>query len=229
MKRILIPILALISSAAGAKLEWVTTVREFEVSVGDKKVVAEYPFTNSGPETVKIESVKTSCGCTTTKLGKDVYEPGEGGSITATFNIGQRVGKQSKHITVRTDDPVQPITQLKIVADIEQVVKILPRMVYWTVGTEPEPRKVELVALKEHKLDVTKIDWTRKSAFTATLTAVEPHKKYEIEVVPLTTSNRSYSTVYVHTTINSNLTRRFDIYARVVPERKKKEKPPAKP
>ena len=51
---------------------------------------------NEGQTAVTNESLKPSCGCTTAELEKKTYAPGEKGEVRARFDIGQRVGVQSK-------------------------------------------------------------------------------------------------------------------------------------
>ncbi len=64
-----------------------------------------YTFKNEGKRPLDILKVKTSCGCTTTKLPQKTYKKGKSGSIEVSFNTSGRRGKQHKTITVITNDP----------------------------------------------------------------------------------------------------------------------------
>ena len=68
--------------------------------------------------------------------------PGEKGEITATFNIGDRVGQQIKTVSVETDDPAHPLTTLTLKTNITQVLELTPNFVFWQTGEEPTPKTV---------------------------------------------------------------------------------------
>ncbi len=59
-------------------------------------------------------------------MKKNDVAPGEKGEVTATFKIGGRTGVQQKTVTVETDDPAEPTTNLLLKAVIEQAVEIQP-------------------------------------------------------------------------------------------------------
>src|SRR5271165_1067269 len=118
--------LFLFAGSAFAQLSWETTEQTFNSKPQDKEVVAKYKFTNSGPTPIKIQNVRTSCGCTTAGLKKSVYAPGESGEIEAKFTFSGRTGRQEKAIMVDTTaNPTQP-TILKLHVYIEEIVKIEP-------------------------------------------------------------------------------------------------------
>ncbi|MEO0896673.1 MAG: DUF1573 domain-containing protein [Bacteroidota bacterium] len=85
-----------------------------------EKVEVAYAFTNTGKEDLIIESVKASCGCTATAPKDKIVKAGETSEILATFNSRGRKGKQSKSITVRTNDPDNPTVVLRLSVEVEQ-------------------------------------------------------------------------------------------------------------
>src|SRR5215469_156144 len=99
---------------AFAQLKWDTLEQTIKAKPGDKEIVATYRFTNSGSTPITIDTVKTSCGCTTAALAKNNYSPGESGEIVARMDIASRTGHQEKSIVVTTkEDPKTP-TVLKL-------------------------------------------------------------------------------------------------------------------
>ncbi len=68
-------------------------------------VTYRFEFVNEGKSTLDIMKVKTSCGCTTTKLDQKSYKKGKSGYIEAVFNTSGRKGRQHKTITIITNDP----------------------------------------------------------------------------------------------------------------------------
>ncbi len=91
-----------VSSFANASLMWDPTHRTIEAAADQDEAVASFGFVNAGRTAATIESVTTSCGCTTADLGRTVYEPGERGVIRAAFRFGDRVGLHTKKVIVRT-------------------------------------------------------------------------------------------------------------------------------
>ncbi len=87
-----------------AGLSWEKKVVALDAKPGEKVITIHYPFENKGSAPVTIEKVKPSCGCTTIKLDKTVYQPGEKGEVVAFFDVGKRKGTQNKKITVTTGD-----------------------------------------------------------------------------------------------------------------------------
>ena len=83
-----------------------------------EQVEYKYVFTNTGKQDLVIESVKASCGCTATAPKDDVIKPGQSSEIVATFDSRGRVGKQSKSVTVMTNDPDQSATVLRFELEV---------------------------------------------------------------------------------------------------------------
>src|SRR5205085_10449638 len=140
----------LLCVGARAELKWEQTTLDLHPAVGDKTAVAHFKYQNTGTTPVHFKSVKASCGCTATQTQKEVVNPGEKGEITATFNIGDRVGQQVKQVTVQTDEPppAQSTTVLTFRANIPQALEIKPAFVFWTTGEQPKPKKVSVKASK---------------------------------------------------------------------------------
>lgn len=60
---------------------------------------------NAGNQPLEIKSVKPSCGCTATKLDKNVLDPGEVASVDVSLSIGAATGPVTKTITITSNDP----------------------------------------------------------------------------------------------------------------------------
>src|SRR5215471_10076974 len=113
---ILIP--SVFAVSAQGQLVFDQPEQSFKVKPEQESIVAKYRFTNSGKDSMKIENVQTSCGCTTAALKKTDYAPGESGEIEAKFTFGGRVGKQEKAIAVTTSQAKENPIILRLVVDI---------------------------------------------------------------------------------------------------------------
>jgi uncharacterized cupredoxin-like copper-binding protein len=84
-----------------------------EVPRGDH-VKYDFIVSNVGGDLLKINDVRASCGCTAAKPEKDELAPGESTKIKVDFNSTGRSGRQTKIITVKTNDPADPELRFKL-------------------------------------------------------------------------------------------------------------------
>jgi hypothetical protein len=94
------------------------TTHDFgEMSQGDKK---EHTFmlANDGKSELIIRNIRSSCGCTAVAPSTKVIAPGESAPIKVTFDSRGKRGRQSKSITVITNDPKNPTSRLRISSNI---------------------------------------------------------------------------------------------------------------
>ncbi len=72
---------------------------------------------NDGNDTLRIFSVKPSCGCTTAPLDREKIEPGGFAVLDVTFNLNNK-GKVSKTIRISTNDPDNRLTTIVLKANV---------------------------------------------------------------------------------------------------------------
>ena len=185
MKRILCCGIVLLSAlvTSRAQLAFEKTEADLKASLADKEVVARFPFQNAGNYTVRIRDIATSCGCTTAVLQKRIYAPNEKGEITATFEIGDRMGLQDKTILIETDDPKMPTFALDMRIAIPDLLEVRPALLYWRHGEAPAQKTVNVKVL--NNLPVKAV--TAGSSDPRVKTEVEtvtPGKEYTVAVTP---------------------------------------------
>lgn len=83
-----------------SKYKFNETTHDFGKVNQNNPVTCVFEFTNSGTETISLESVQASCGCTTPDWTKDLVEVGKTGKISATYNSANP-GSFTKTITVK--------------------------------------------------------------------------------------------------------------------------------
>jgi len=87
------------------------------ITEGDVKEYS-FQFKNTGNVPLHIEHAKGSCGCTVPQWPKDPIAPGGTGQIVVKFNSANKVGKNSKKVTiVANTEPIS--TVLTITADVK--------------------------------------------------------------------------------------------------------------
>lgn len=88
-----------------------------EMKQGNKK---EHTFmlSNDGKSELVIRNIRSSCGCTAVAPSTKVIAPGESAPIKVTFDSRGKRGRQSKSITVITNDPKTPTTRLRVSSNV---------------------------------------------------------------------------------------------------------------
>lgn len=82
------------------------------------KVEHTFSLKNTGKKDLIIRDVKSSCGCTAVSPSKNVVAAGESVPLKVAFDSTGKSGRQSKTITVITNDPKNPTTVLRIASNI---------------------------------------------------------------------------------------------------------------
>ncbi|MEO8354070.1 MAG: DUF1573 domain-containing protein, partial [Chthoniobacteraceae bacterium] len=179
--------LLLPAGLAHAGLTFQDPVQSFHRVPEDKSVEAKFSFTNTGSESVEIRRVKTSCGCTTAKLDRKVYAPGESGEITATFTFRGRRGPQRKIIWVTTADKAETVLDMRVW--IHEPLTIRPALVYWRVGDKPSTKHVTLSAAEHQPTGIQSVK-SSDPTITAELKTGKPGEEYVIDVTAADTTEK---------------------------------------
>jgi len=93
-----------VTALTAKALTWEKAALDVFVEAGSGDLVVEFPFTNEKKEAVTIRELKASCGCTEQTVDSRVVAGGGKGSVKLTYAAGDRVGPQSVHVTVTTDE-----------------------------------------------------------------------------------------------------------------------------
>jgi hypothetical protein len=173
--------------SGSAALKFDQTVIEDVVSPDAKRYPFEFAFENVGDEIVEISEIKTTCGCTTAKLEKMVYQPGEKGVVTGTFSVGSRQGLQEKKIRVMTKDLVQPEVQLALKLEIPQLVTMKPGLLLWRVNSEPEAKTLTIHPNDTLGAQVVSVECESTDFAVEALPQSEGSNDLNVVVAPLST------------------------------------------
>ena len=91
-----------------------------------EKATHIFSFTNTGEADLVIDKVNSSCGCTAALVSEKIIAPGAKGEIKATFDSTRRPGKQTKTITVQSNDPNESSVRLTITGIVENYIEVKP-------------------------------------------------------------------------------------------------------
>ena len=114
------------ASGPQPKLELGITEHDFGKLHSREPVTVMVPFRNVGTRTLHLNRISTSCGCTTAKLEKMQFEPGEGDEIEVTYTPKATGKRSSKLVTVSSNDPENAIQRIKITAWLIEPARLEP-------------------------------------------------------------------------------------------------------
>jgi hypothetical protein len=82
----------------------------------------EVPLVNQGEGDLVIESVSTSCGCTSAQVIPTTLEAGGSGVLQITFDSGahgpEELGPVMRQVFIASNDPDQPEVDFRFTAEI---------------------------------------------------------------------------------------------------------------
>lgn len=78
----------------------------------------KFTFKNEGQTDLIIRKIKANCGCTTAKASSTLIKAGQSGVIDVTFDSKGQSGKQSKTISVITNDPRNSKVTLRVIGNV---------------------------------------------------------------------------------------------------------------
>jgi len=109
-----------------------------EVFQGDK-VLHTFEFVNGGDETLTIDRVRSSCGCTAVLVSEKSISPGGKGELRANFDSTRFRDAVSKTISLYSNDPVRPVMQFQIKGKVIETVAVVPAQINFGKVTAEEP------------------------------------------------------------------------------------------
>lgn len=182
-------------------LVWETKRSEQTAVVGQARAEVIFPFRNSGSKPATITAIESSCGCTSARLTKNTYAPGETGEIRALFEFEDRVGPQQKVLTVHTDDsPVA--THLVLRVDIPETLVVEPRVLQWK---SDEPPQFQLISVRTpiSGVDMVRVEVGPGTDVEAALEPMAEAGRYQVKVRPRTATAGLRRTVHVRAFVNN--------------------------
>jgi hypothetical protein len=89
--------------------------------VGPDPVTTVFTVRNEGGGSLQVESISTSCGCTTAQISAQTIRASELAKLAVTFDPQAHdgaVGQFVRFVYLRTNDPATPEVQVQISAEV---------------------------------------------------------------------------------------------------------------
>ena len=204
----------LVAVAVRADLKWDKPAQEFQRTPAEAALEAHFTFRNTGPSPVTIKSLRASCGCTTARLEKRTYAPGEQGEVLTRFVFGDRKDLHHLTVTVVTAEKPNESTVLDLRVYIHDPVMIAPALVYWKTGESPAAKTVEVSAEAGQPVHVKSVT-SSNPRVTAALETVKPGAQYTVTVAPADTTQKESAEISVQTDFPPDSPKIYTIHARI--------------
>jgi hypothetical protein len=107
-----------VDPASKARIKFIEDYWDFGSIPKETVVKHDFPFKNTGTDTLVFTRIKPTCGCTTVPLSSDRIAPGVTEELTAYLNTKTLHGSVRKSILIDTNDPVNPYLRISFSATI---------------------------------------------------------------------------------------------------------------
>jgi hypothetical protein len=173
-----------------------------------------FSFTNRGDETLLIERVRSTCGCTGTLLSQKEIPPGKSGEVKIIFNSRGMRGPVVKWIYLYSNDPGTPKARLQINGIVQPEIDVTPARLRLTDMRPGEMREafITLTNNSEQPVFLSNLK-TVPEALSATLsdTRLPPGASTKIKIRLHVPSDKTHQNGYIHLTTSSPRTPKIRI------------------
>lgn len=170
-----------ISWADGPRIKFKQLSHDYGKVFSGQTVSAEFEFLNEGTGVLKIQGLSSSCGCTKAVEGsKEISHCGSGKIFVEFDTAGLKAGRKQKTIFVRSNDPVNPVVKLTLLADVVKELNVSPMSLNRKVSSVEKP--------VVFPLDIT--DSAKKSYRITEVSTVEGEAQVELDPSSLTLEPR---------------------------------------
>jgi hypothetical protein len=141
------------------RLTIVEPVKDYGTIAKGEKLDWSFLVKNTGDTDLQIIAAKPGCGCTVADFDK-VIKPGETGKVTAHVDTTAFAGPIAKTVTLETNDPTTPTSQLTIHAVVKPYVEAFPAgfVRFNLLQGDADTQSVMLYSEEDEPFQVTKVE-----------------------------------------------------------------------
>ena len=176
-------------TAAVPSLTWDQSTVELKAPLDaapNTKLEARFPFKNTADHIIEVVTVQSDCGCTVPELKPRRYTPGQIGVLTALYPVGDKVGREEKHLAICTSDAPDKPTILTVIMDVPKLLDLNPAALVWKTGDSPVAKIVAINGMDGIVIKRLTVS-TSQMLFAPALHLTKVGTQYELEVTPTRT------------------------------------------
>ena len=104
----------------------------FDFGTVERGVPVDHTFRlpNRGTAELRVDHVKSSCGCTVAVLSEREIPPGGEGRVAVTLDTARLSGRTTKTVSIYTNDPDQPVLALTLTGQVTTDLVVSPNPLY---------------------------------------------------------------------------------------------------
>lgn len=104
----------------------------FDFGTVDRGARVDHTFRvpNRGDATLRIDHVKSSCGCTVAVLSEREVPPGGEARVAVSLDTARLAGRTTKTVNVYTNDPDAPVVGLSLAGQVVADLVLTPELLY---------------------------------------------------------------------------------------------------
>lgn len=187
-------------SLYGGAIDWASKEQRIIAPVGAESVEFIFKFKNNGKKSIFINSPEASCGCTVSKMSKNVFLPGEDGEVSGIYHAKGQESIGVVNIKIqgyRLDDKESVFAeQLRLEVILSQAIVASPAILIWRKGDFIKSKTVRF-AINRSKAMNLKIMKGLGDQFRGELVEVAPKTMYELVVSPVSTEKNITEVFFV--------------------------------
>lgn len=191
---------ALLLAANAGALEW--EAQTFESSARPLQATFDvtFRFRNQGPAPVTIQRIQTNCDCLSADTDRKIYQPGEEGTVTARFTVGDRLGLYERSIFVVSDDG--PPQRLTVRIDVPEAASVEPSTLAWKLNAPADERSFEVRIADGLNIDFREA-FPTNTDFRVRFEVLEANRHYRVHVAPAATNRAASAAIRVKGTASN--------------------------
>lgn len=194
-------------SQAAPRIEVSETTFDFGTIYQQMSASHTFRIRNTGTSTLKLENIKSTCGCTAALPAQREIPPGGETELKVTFDSGSMRDRIVKHVHIDSNDPNKPRVTLTISGRVLIEIDSTTKSIY--IGKispgEAIERTIEIYAVDVNSFKILKVSSDHPSVKVSTPTLLSDKKtRYRLTVTcgPFKELGRFNAKVTIHTDLS---------------------------
>jgi hypothetical protein len=117
-------------ASAAPRLEVAEPVHDFGTVEQGAHVDHSFRVRNAGDQALRLDHVKSTCGCTIGSVPGQEVAPGGAAFVTVSLDTARLAGRTTKTVTLYTNDPDVPVQPLALTGTVETDLVLSPTPLY---------------------------------------------------------------------------------------------------